>query len=253
MTRGPQWLELVLGLLLGFSLGLAIAWGIAPNTRFSSSPATLRADYKDEYRLLIASAFTATGDVGRARSRLALLEEDDSVQALLEQALRIGSGQTQSIIFPLAPEPSVFALALLANAIQQTSYPPVLESTNTTAPIISLPTATFASFELVSQETSCDAAQSEGLTRIQVRDGVGQPLAGVQILVSSEDDQQRFFTGLKPELGTGYADFIMSPGILYNIQLVPSSTPVTGLGAPACSHEDGTSFLGGYLLVFKQP
>ncbi len=253
MTRASQWLELALGLLLGLSLGLAVAWGIVPNARLDTSPAALRADYKDEYRLLAAYAYISTSDMGRAQTRLALLQEDDPAQALLDEALRLRSGQAQSMLFPDDTEQSVYALALLANALQQIGNVPVVEPTITASPVLSLPTATFAPFVLVSQETVCDANLPDGLVRIQVRDGAGQPLAGVEIHVTWEGGQQRLFTGLKPELGNGYADFIMSPGILYSVQPFPSSAPVTGLVAPECPAEDETTFQGGLLLVFEQP
>ncbi len=254
MTRGHQWLELALGLLLGLSLGLVTAWWIAPNARMDLSPAALRADYKDEYRLLVASAYVATGDLGRAQARLTLLRDnEDSAQSLLDQVLRLRSGQAQSNIFPDASEQSVYALALLANALQQSDNALTPGPSDTTAPVLSLPTATFAPFALVSQETACDAAMPEGLGRIQVRDAGGQPLAGVEILVSWEGGQQHLFTGLKPELGNGYADFVMAPGTFYSVQLMPSSTPVAGLIAPECDAEDGAVSLGGVLLVFEQP
>jgi hypothetical protein len=253
MSRARQWLELALGLLLGLSLGLAVAWGIAPNARLDTSPAALRADHKDEYRLLVAYAYISTGDVGRAQTRLALLREGDAAQALLDEALRLRSGQAQSMFFPNDTEQSVYALALLANALQHIGAVPVIVPTVTASPVLSQPTATFAPFVLVSQETVCEADSPNGLVRIQVRDGAGLPLAGVEILVAWEGGQQRILTGLKSELGNGYADFIMSPGVLYSLRPVPSSAPITGLVAPDCTTEDGTEFQGGFLLIFEQP
>ena len=49
------WFSL-LGLILGSSLGLVVAWIVAPVQYVDTDPSTLRVDFKDEYRLLIASA-----------------------------------------------------------------------------------------------------------------------------------------------------------------------------------------------------
>jgi hypothetical protein len=253
MTRGRQWMELALGLLLGLSLGLTIAWWVAPNAHIDLSPAALRADYKDQYRLLVASAYRVTGDLGRAQTRLTLLQDMDMVQALIDQALRLRSGQAQSVLFLETPEQSVYAIALLANSIQQTDEIQESDPTPTTSPLSILSTATFLPFELVSQETICDSTHPGSRAKIQVHDASGHPLAGVEILVTWEDGQQRFFTGLKPELGYGYADFVMTPGIQYTLQLMPSSLAITGLVAPECPSEDGTVYQGGLLLVFEQP
>lgn len=242
--KARQWLELTLGLLAGLALGLLVAWGIAPNARLDPSPAALRADYKDEYRLLIASAYAASGDLGRAQARLALLGDADPAQALLDQAQRaVASG---------APQQKTYALSILAQAIQrstQASPSPAETPTSTHLP----PTLTLAPFALVSQETVCDPALPAGLTRIEVRSAAGQPLPGVEMRVAWDGGQQRLYTGLKPELGNGYADFVMLPETGYSLQILPSSAAVGGLSAPECAHDDGSTYWGGYLLIFEQP
>jgi hypothetical protein len=253
MTRGLQWLEIILGLLLGLSLGLAITWWIAPNTRMDLSLAALRSEYKDEVRLQIALAYVATSDLGRAETRLALLGDADGYQALIDQVLRLRSGQTQSSLSPGDTEQAVYTLALLAYAIQPTGSSQEQLPTLTIAPTRGLPTATYLPFALYSQETVCNGNTVTSLTRIQVQDASGQPLPGVEIVVTWDGGQENIFTGLKPEQGDGYADFIMAPGVLYTLQLLPSSAPLTGLAAPECTAEDGSTYQGGLLLVFEQP
>jgi hypothetical protein len=242
--KARQWLEIVLGLLLGLALGISIAWTIAPNARLDPSPAALRADFKDEYRLLVASAYTATGDLGRAQSRLSLLGDADPVQALLDQSRRAyASGASQQ---------TVSALSLLAETIQQADMAsPSPAETSTSTPLA--PTATLAPFVLVSQETVCDPTLPAGLTRIQVRDGTGQPLAGVEIRVTWDSGFQQFYTGLKPEMGNGYADFVMAPGIAYSLQIFPSGSSLNGLSAPECTTAENSIYWGSYLLTFEQP
>ena len=68
-----------------------------------------------------------------------------------------------------------------------------------------------------------------------------------------DQGSDQFFTGLKPELGAGYADFNMQPGIAYTVELPGSSALVTGLELEACTGEQGQSFNGSWLLVFSQP
>jgi hypothetical protein len=52
-----------------------------------------------------------------------------------------------------------------------------------------------------------------------VRDKDGNELAGVEIVVSWSTGQDRFFTGLWPERGVGYADFEMAPEVEYDVAL----------------------------------
>jgi hypothetical protein len=51
--RGPWYL--LTGLVLGAALGLFYAWWIRPVTYTNTSPASLRAEFKDQYCALIAS------------------------------------------------------------------------------------------------------------------------------------------------------------------------------------------------------
>ncbi|NIW47254.1 MAG: hypothetical protein GWN30_21650, partial [Gammaproteobacteria bacterium] len=45
------------------------------------------------------------------------------------------------------------------------------------------------------------------------------PVPGVEINIRWENNQESFYTGLKPEFGVGYADYIMTPGIVYTLQV----------------------------------
>ncbi len=74
------------GLLVGFGLGLLIAWVLAPVRYTDTAPDRLRADFKDAYRALIALAYWGNPDLVRAQSRLALLGDPNPAQALAVQA-----------------------------------------------------------------------------------------------------------------------------------------------------------------------
>ena len=91
------------------------------------------------------------------------------------------------------------------------------------------------------------------MIQIEVQDAAGRPVPGMEVLVVWDEGESRFYTGLKPELGMGYADFTMQPGVSYTLQLIDSEIPVTGLSTEECTSEDGESFLGSWLLTFQQP
>ena len=65
--------------------------------------------------------------------------------------------------------------------------------------------------------------------------------------------EDQFFTGLKPEVGNGYADFVMSPNVTYTLRLAAGSDIADGLIAPTCQTPSGEAFLGGIKLTFQQP
>ncbi|MFH1909093.1 MAG: hypothetical protein ABIL11_17205 [Chloroflexota bacterium] len=272
--RGPWYL--LTGVLIGLALGLLVAWVISPVQYVDTAPASLRADFKDQYRSMIASAYLATGELGRAQSRLSLLGDADPRQALTLQAqhaLSVGD-----------PNGSAYALARLADALKQppneaslsptpeliasiTQSPPGSATiTPTRRPTSALtptysptprptrtPTPTVgAAFVLVPQENVCDVNLSEGLLQVEIQDAAGQPIPGAGIIISWEDGEEHVFTGLKPELGNGYADFVMKPNVGYSLQLASGSQLVTNLSAPSCQTDSGDSYRGGIRLLFRQ-
>ncbi len=142
-NRGP-WFILT-GLLLGIGIGIGIAWGMPQAQPVDTSPASLRYDFKDEYRYMIAAAYAISGDLGRAQARLATLNELDPVQSLGEQAQRM-----------LAQNSSIERVRILANlseAIQSqpqatpspeggADSPSPVTQLNEASPTLKLPTAT---------------------------------------------------------------------------------------------------------------
>jgi len=274
--RRGSW-YLLTGLLIGLALGLLVAWVLAPVEYVDTAPASLRPDFKDQYRSMIASAYLVTGDLGRAQSRLSLLGDVDPLQALTLQA--------QNALTVGDPDGSAYALARLADALKnspnEASLSPIPEliasitqsppgsatltptrrSVAALTPIYSptprptrTPTPTVgAAFVLVSQENVCDVNLSEGLVQVEIQDAAGQPIPGVEIIISWEDGEEHIFTGLKPELGNGYADFVMKPNVGYSVQLASGSQLVTNLSAPSCQTDDGESYHGSIRLLFQQP
>ena len=64
----------VLGLTAGLGLGLVIGWVVAPVQFVDTALADLHTDHKEEYTLLVASAYARDHDLDKARSRLEELE-----------------------------------------------------------------------------------------------------------------------------------------------------------------------------------
>lgn len=291
MKRVP-W-DIGLALLAGLGLGLVYAWGISPPRVVDAQPVSLRADFKDEYRSGIAAAYAATGNLPRARARLALLSDPNPIEALNAQAQRMlasGAGGQQ---VGRADQVAALALALDDEHANAPVSTPVIEVTQSnedtptdvpsepaasdvptlgteTPEIVEIqptatigaptprPTRTFiptpgAPFTLTGQETICDSNLPDGLLQVLVFSSRRRQLAGVEIVITWDGGKEQFFTGLKPELGNGYADYILKPDITYTVQLARGSDVALGIVAPTCQTASGENFFGGIKLTFQQP
>ena len=108
-------------------------------------------------------------------------------------------------------------------------------------------------FTLVGQDTVCDINLQPGLLQFNFMDSRRRQVAGIEIIVTWSQGEDRFFTGFKPELGDGYADFIMQADTIYSIRVVEGGSFVPNISAPTCTDENGAAYLGGLLLTFQQP
>ncbi len=283
MNKRLFWLSL-LALALGFGLGLTYAWLISPLRIVDASPQALRADFKDRFRMAIAAAYASTGDLERARARLALLGDVQPAEALTAQAQRmLAAGESlenvrqvallasilkgQQVTAP-APASPTFVAVLVSPLPAETTFTPtpalltaetqpsetsLLAATSTPRPTRT-PTATLgAPYQLVGQDTLCDPDLEEGLLQVVVINAVRRPVPGAEIIVAWSTGEEHFFTGLKPELGNGYADFVMTPGTIYSVRMADGGTPASDLSAPVCTATDGSSYYGGLRITFQQP
>jgi len=282
---------LVFALLAGLALGLAYSWKISPVTYVDASPAILRADFKDHYRIVIAASYSSTHDLTRARARLALLGEANSINELSAQAQRMLSAGEEferirsiaqlatdlqqgfvSIPFtstpfaqvpdtPIADTPFVeepfpvetlffqeptldFEVTPLASASVPTPSPRPASTAN---PLPGMP------FALVGQDTVCDIDLPRGLLQILLLDARRRQVPGLSIIITWADGENHVFTGLKPELGNGYADFLMKEKTIYSVQIVQGGSFVPNIASPTCTDPAGGDYLGGLLLTFQQP
>jgi hypothetical protein len=110
-----------------------------------------------------------------------------------------------------------------------------------------------AAFMLKETRLDCNPNQSQPLIQVVVQDAAGQPVPSIEIMVTWDGGEDQFFTGLKPELGLGYADFLMIPEIVYSLMLIDGGNSVSDLTAAECQLEDGSRYWGSWLLTFMQP
>ena len=290
MRRVP-W-DILLALLAGLGLGLVYSWILAPHGATNTQPTTLRTDFKDEYRSAIAAAYAATGNLPRAQARLALMGDSNSIEALNAQAQRMqASGNqfehadqvvalalalkngsdndngasislstpTREVVNPsdststatLPPPPPDVPIVLTETPVtpeaQSTVIVPTPRPTQTIVPTLGAP------FKLTGQESICDPNLPDGLLQVVVLNSNRRQLAGVGIVITWDGGEEQFFTGLKPELGDGYADYIMTPDATYTVKLARGSDVALGILAPTCQTPSGENYLGSIKLTFQQP
>lgn len=298
MSQKRGYWFLLSGLGLGLAFGLLVAWVIVPTQFTDTTPTSLRTDFKDAYRLMIASAYKADADLPRARARLGTLSDANPLKALGEQAQRmLDSNISREEIQHLADlstametQPTETVIPMKDEAsnppASMTPLPSPTQPTNTPAPPTSTITATAspsptssvtptitasstprspyttlspqpsqtntatpgAPFQLAKQSNFCDA-NLPGLLQVNLTDKNGKPVAGVELVITWVDGEEHFFTGLKPELGYGYADYTMTKNVEYALSLAGGSPRITGLSTPKCS----AGYPGGIRLEFKQP
>lgn len=291
MRRIP--FDIIITLLLGLGLGLAYSWLFSPLHVVDASPIALRADFKDAYRSAIAASYGATNNLARAQARLALLGDSNSLDALNSQAQRlIASGefaqadQVVALAIALENGTTVVAVPTVTSTVDNTVAvvkevtatlpppPPDLpfqftetpQSTDPqiidTQPVINTatprPTRTLiptvgAPFTLIAQDTVCDATLPDGLLQVLVFNSNRRQIAGAKIIITWNSGEEQFFTGLKPEISHGYADYTMSPNIAYTVRLASGSDIASELTAPTCQTPSGETFIGGIKLTFQQP
>jgi hypothetical protein len=261
---------------------------ISPLRVTNADPFALRADFKEDFRSTIAAAYAATGNLPRAQARLVLLKDSDLVEALNAQAQRM---MADSESFRQADEVAALAVALengseaiptsvlptevvqeVQTSFTETTLPPppddlpiVLTETpqtiETQAVVVEAtprPTQTplptlGAPYTLTGQDNVCDSNLPDGLLQIIVLNSNRRQTAGVKIIITWEGGEEQFFTGLKPELGNGYADYIMTPNSTYTVQLASGGDIAMGLTTPTCQAQNGETFFGGIKLTFQQP
>lgn len=278
-------LYLLTGLILGLGLGLLFAWVISPVKYVDTQPSTLTGGQKDTYRQVIALAYQSSGDLGRARLRINLVDPNSSYQVLAAQAQRLlaensasegaralaqlaadlnaaqqatavagassgeispGEAGSDPVNETVMPAPTAESLATATPpqvaAIQTATPLPTLPPTNTSTPqptFTPRPTSTpvrviDAPFILKSQEAVCGPDGSAGLLQINVIDQNGDPIPGVPVMITWQNGEEIFYTGLVPEVDPGYADYSMLPDVIYRLKVGEASEVIEEISIPDC-------------------
>ena len=152
---------------------------------------------------------------------------------------------------PSAAVPTVGVEAVPTEASTPTSRPPT--PTPTLLPTRTATPTQGAPYVLKDKSPLCDIKVREPRIIIHTLDAAGQPVPGVEIIVSWPGGEDRLFTGLKPELGLGYGDFNMLPGVTYSVHLAEGGELVQGLLSNECETRAGERFWGSWALMFAQP
>jgi len=91
------------------------------------------------------------------------------------------------------------------------------------------------------------------LLQVEIYDKSNVPIFGTPITVTWDGGTNTFYTGLFPQINEGYADFQMTPDMVYVLQAGLGGQQVGNLQAPQCIKPDGSTYWGGWKLSFKQP
>lgn len=274
-TQRGSW-YLLTGIVIGIVLGLFYAWKIQPAQYIDAAPDALSREFKDQFRIMIAKAYLANGDPVRARARLELLGSGDLFQALSEQAQRTLAQDNQSeearalgiLAIELGKirdmgESELFSGMIATPGVMTTNTAPSINSatqpaifqTSTPTPDASIvlvtPTSISADlFILQSLEKICEPRPDKALFQIQAMDKNNQPVPGVLIILSSEQGDERFYTGLSPDKGLGYAEFSPAPGVIYSLRLEEDGIPIQDLTIAECQDSSGELYPGLWLFQF---
>lgn len=284
MESGRGHWYLLTAIILGFGMGLFYAWVISPVQMKETHPYTLRPDYKDIYRALVAFSYQATGDLTRAQARLDLLRDDDPAQVLAGEAQQILaeggdyrearalanlsasllSGQpvnTRTSVpteasnrTPAVPSPEPPDLTVTPGEETLTPEPTTSATVTRTPQFTATATATQAPpFVLKEEKAICDPSLTTSLIQVYALDASGEGVPGVEVVITWEEDQERFFTGLKPEFGVGYGDFEMSQGVTYTLTVPGTSVRVTGIEVQECETDEDTTYWGSWQVILTHP
>lgn len=116
------------------------------------------------------------------------------------------------------------------------------------------PTATLAPpFVLDNQVEVCNPLIGEPQIQVFVSNAAGIGIPGVEVIILWRDGEEHFYTGLKPDIDPGYADFVMQPETTYTLQVSDGGQVIPDLVAPECTVTGGQSYWGSWRLVFSHP
>ncbi len=270
---GVPIIAVLLGLLIGASSGLYYAWFVNPVSLTNITPRQLDQENLEQYVLLISEAYLADEDLERAERRLRTVDNEspeeivaqladegfsrgddpNNVRALTILAEALGQSPRAAEVFSgiVAPTsmPRGTPTATFRPAGQTTVTPtrtprPTQPTIESTEPFIE------SELEFISREVRCNEDENVGLLEIIVLDSNGSGLPGLPIQVAWEDRSEIFYTGFKPELGAGFADFQMEANLIYSVEILNLTEPVGGIDSSECTTDTNLLSIPNYRLIF---
>ena len=272
-------LYLISGFIVGLLFGLIYSWLLDPVEFIDAAPVSLSSDYKDQYRELIAMAYSANEDMGRAQARLALLAEEDQLYLLGAQAQKL-QADTQKIrearaVMKLGEDLQALMLTgpkiVAENQLSaETTLEPgtenqtasigaeestaVVEITEQAPAVEEQPDQAKNSglFQMDQQMEVCDPNLPQGLLQVVVVDSQGKPIPGVKGTVYWAEGNDYFYTGLYPDLGDGYGDYVMKASVDYKLQIGDGTAMVESITPPVCTADNGKQYFGSLWMQFMK-
>lgn len=269
------WIPLLLGLVIGLVGGVYYAWYLNPVNLTNISPQQLTAADQQAYVMLVSEAYLQDSNLERARLRLSSTGAKDLAALVVNQA--------NTAYLSGADLSEVRALTVLATALGGNPMPKMFPTTAPTA-VAEKPTATFegipsltpspviptvtllpvrptitptpvlippdTTLKLIANKPICEDDYPAGQLEVYVNNIEGNGIPAIEILIEWASQQATFFTGLKPEVGPGYADFQMEPNQTYTVTLVGLAEPVVGIDSHACETSSGAAQMPTYQLVY---
>ncbi|MCC6189249.1 MAG: hypothetical protein IT318_09445 [Anaerolineales bacterium] len=92
MTRRIPLAILLAALLAGLGAGLYLGWVALPQPAVEADPSSLHPAFKDDYILMIATAYAGDGDLPAAQTQIASLGFGDPTAAVEAAAARLSAG-----------------------------------------------------------------------------------------------------------------------------------------------------------------
>ena len=278
------WGVAVVGLLLGLVGGLIVTWFVAPPEVYNTYPPMLDSEYRLDWIRMTTWAHGFDGDRERTERRLYSLEPEELrivIADVLEQASTMGQpvevlqqlaelasaygvsspgvaiyGDGEPIVAqtPDQPEPPPSATLAPPSPVPSATSMPVATPTLTPTPAITETPA----IHVISQTLTCEdkpsIAVSLELSRtVEARGRDRQEIVGLpmrEIWLLWDNGADRAITGFRPDLGLGYADFDVTPGLFYNLYVdSPYGRPVLTLQAEPCLPDEGIGWVSRYLIL----
>lgn len=280
-----SWGVVIVGLVIGLALGLVYAWGIAPVANTDIYPPFLREDYRADWCRMTMLAYGVEGNWNRTQLRLRDIPEAevqriaaetldqaiadgqpiDRLQRLARLAAFYGVDTPAVSIYTednaVAPTPVTAASPTPVPTPTPTSIPPTLtpRPTPTFLPVSIVPTPQpSTAFSIVSQTLTCADPPLIAVSLIASRTVTVRrretveyaPIPGREVWLIWEDGADRAVTGFKPDLGLGYADFVVEPGHVYKVYLdIPHGVPVSTIQVEPCTPAEGTGWISRLLVI----